>query len=500
MTTARHGPADGGPRPSIVVIGGGLAGIAAAVRLARAGLAITLIETSKRLGGRATSFVDPTTGRLLDNCQHVVMGCCTNLLDLYDKLNVAHHIRWQRRLFFAGTDRKGRPVIDTLEGDDLPPPLHLAASLLRFRLLTMGEKLAIARAMTVMMRLGTNARASLHGVSFADWLASQRQPHGAVEKFWSVVIVSALNEQIDRAAADLAVQVFQEGFLAHEDAYVMGLPAVPLVQLYDAAQPVIEAAGGRVRLATGAESFHFDGQRIVSLQLSDGSCLSADAFISALPHDRLAKICPAPMVEVDNRLGCLMRFRFSPILGIHMWFATDHGAPAMRLPHLVLTRSPLQWVFNKGFEAPDAQEDAQKAATTNGGEQVQHLHGVISAAHDLVDSPAQNITDMAVAEVHNVLRGSVQTRLVHARVIKEKRATFSAAPGVDALRPGTRGAIQNLYLAGDWCASGWPATMEGAVRSGYAAAAVITEAQQRGETLVPDLAPGPLITLLRGRS
>jgi zeta-carotene desaturase len=236
--------------------------------------------------------------------------------------------------------------------------------------------------------------------------------------------------------------------------------------------------------------------------------------LSAVPFDRLEKLCPPALVEADTRLQNLTRFEVSPILGIHLWFRTVDNQPVMRMPHLVLTHSPLQWLFNKGMEQSQAsisirtRSDITARITADGPRvknqspcaSLQHLHGVISAAHDMVDWPADRITALVVAEVTKLMPKASDAQLVHARVIKEKRATFSAAPSSNALRPAAHGRIANLYLAGDWCRSGWPATMEGAVRSGYqAAAAVLSDAHQRSDALVPDLAPGLVFRLLCGR-
>jgi len=487
-----------------------LAGIAAAVQLARHGVAVTLVETRKRLGGRATSFVDPHSGRLLDNCQHVLMGCCTNLIDLYDKLGVQDAIEWHRRLYFTGpaavtglfANRNGREaawVVDEMEADDLPAPMHMTSSLMGFRTLSMGEKVAIARGMLAIMRAGKPGRAALHDTTFLDWLRDQHQPAGAIDKFWAVITISALNELPDRVSAAYALQVFQEGFLANENAYVMGLAAVPLVKLYDPAEQVIAQAGGRVLLGAGAAGFDYEpgpdeklptagASRIRALQLADGAVLPGDLFISAVPFDRLEKLCDTAMVKHDLRLRRLDRITVSPIIGIHLWFATPGDQPLMDQPHLIFTASPLQWVFNKGL---DRQEQ--------GGFAGQHLHGVISAAHDLVDAPAERIIDMAVAEVGKGIPAAREAKLLHARVVKEKRATFSVRPGIDRLRPPARGPIGNLYLAGDWCDTGWPATMEGAVRSGYLAAAAALEDAGRGaDLLAPDLANSPLYQFVAG--
>lgn len=461
---------------SCIVIGGGLAGIAAALRLAEAHWRVTLVETRQRLGGRATSFTDPTTGATLDNCQHVLLGCCTSLLDLYCRLGVSDSIAWHHRLYF----QDARGTLDVLEADDLPAPLHLSSAFLRFKQLSVGDKLAIGRATAAMLQMGLTGRKQWHRASFADWLAQQRQPASAVRKYWQNIAVGALNETPERMAADYALQVFQEGFLASERASAMGLSAVPLVRLYDAAVPVLEQAGGQVLLSRSAERLLFDGAQITGLQLADGEILTADAYVSAVPFDRLAKLCPPQLCAADARLQKLDELTVSPIIGIHVCFA---AAQVMDLPHLVLTESNVHWIFNKGMD------DA-------GG---QHLHGVISAAHELVDQPTQHIGELVVDAMRQALPKARRAPVRHVRVVKEKRATFSIRPGSDALRPDAAGAVKNLLLAGDWCNSGWPATMEGAVRSGYRAAGALLHPDQPTTcALPPELPPSELFQLLAG--
>ena len=444
-----------------LVLGGGLAGIAVALRLTAAGVRVTVIEARNRLGGRATSFTDPATGRTLDNCQHVLMGCCTSLVDLYRRLGVADSIKWHRTLYFM--DGRGR--LDQLEADDWPAPLHMTPALLKFRGLSLREKLDLTRGMLAIIRMGKAGRDAMPDITFEQWLIGQRQSRGTIDKFWSVIITSALNELPTHCSAKYAIQVFQEGFLANEQAYVMGVPAVPLVQLYDRAAQAIEANGGRVMVSTSAQRFELtDGS--VSALIADGQTLSADAYVSALPFDRLARLCEAPMVDADPRLQQLQRFETSPILGIHLYYRSTNGQPVMKLPHLVLTQSPLQWVFNKG------------RGDESGS---QHLHGVISAAHGLAAWPSQEIITLTDREMRKAFSHLPDTppldeiRLVDAMVVKEKRATFSLTPGIDDARPRATGAISNLYLAGDWCDTGWPATMEGAVRSGDAATMAILD-------------------------
>ena len=493
------------PGRSVVVIGGGLAGIAAAVRLAEAGRAVTLVETRQRLGGRATSFNDPATGDLLDNCQHVLLGCCTSLIDLYRRLGVLDLIEWHRRLWFR--DAAGH--VDVLEADDLPAPLHMTRALMGFRSLGVRDKLAISRGMLAMMRVGREGRRRLGDLSFADWLVQHRQPQSAIDRFWAVIIISACNEQPHNVAARYALQVFQDGFLNHEDSYVMGLAAVPLVKLYDPAAAVIERAGGRVLLSSGAQRLVIEGDRVQALQLTDGAILHADDFVSAVPFDRLAKLLPAEAAGRDTRFRGLLQLTVSPIIGIHLFF----DRPVMDRPHLILMDSPLQWIFNKaegtGVRSqesgprndgiPDTRHGSTELAEVPTPDPRsspgQHLHGVISAAHELVDQPADAIAALTEREMRKALDIPADARVLHQRVVKEKRATFSVAPGSDRWRASATGAIANLMLAGDWTDTGWPATMEGAVRSGYtAAAALLSDAL----TLPADLPDSPWFALLQG--
>lgn len=454
---------------SAIVMGGGIAGIAAAVRLSQSGVTVTLLETSRRLGGRASSHVDPATGERVDNCQHVLLGCCTNLVDLYAQLGVADRIAWFSDLHFF--DKLGHH--DVLVADEMPAPLHLSRSMMDFRCLTLVEKLAISRGMLAMMRLGRIGREKLHDQTFEQYLRSVGQPDGAIKKFWDVVIVSALNRWARDAAAPHAIQVFQEGFLAHRDAYRMGVATIPLAELYDAAIPVIEKGGGTVEFGASVKTINDDGSQVTGVTLADGRTLTADTYISALPFDRLAKVASDDLRSRDARLAGLNEFTHSPILGIHLHFAEA----VCEHPHMIFVDSPLQWVFNKVDEGDR-----------------QYLHGVISAADDWVDKPADAIIAMAVEELAAYCPRAARVPLAHARVIKEKRATFASRPGLEPHRPVEAGDTANLLLAGDWTATGWPATMEGAARSGYRAAAAMLDTDS--PALIADLPTAPIVRLV----
>jgi zeta-carotene desaturase len=462
----------------VAIIGGGLAGIAAAVRLAEAGHRPVLIETSRRLGGRATSFVDPRSGEELDNCQHVLLGCCTNLIDLYERIGVLDSIEWHRTLYWT----RGAGQVDRLKPGLLPAPLHLAGSMRRMRIFERDDKRHIRRAMWRIVRLGDKGRLDWADRPFGEFLTECRQPPGLVGAFWNTIITSACNLGVERVAADAAIQVFQQGYLANRWSCTMGLSRGPLARLYDPAAQAIEAAGGEILLGTSARGIAYGGRRVTGVVTASG-VVDASAVISAVPFDRLSKLVSDAMRAADRRLQDLERFEASPILGVHLHF----DQPIMDLPHLILVDHGVQWLFNKGVDESGRQ----------------HIHAVISAADEWMPLAEEEIIARVVGDVHAALPHAVGLAPVQARAIKEKRATFAATPGIGRYRPSAApgyvgvggGGIENLFLAGDWCDTGWPATMEGAVRSGYLAAAAAASDGAPADTstaLVEDVPVAPL--------
>jgi len=425
--------------------------MAAALKIADAGEVPILVETRQRLGGRATSFRDPRSGEVLDNCQHVVMGCCTNLLDFSERLGVTDLLEWSTSTYWANPPHEP----DVIAPGWLPAPAHLSGSLARARFLDRREKSAIARAMMAMIRMGLAGRNRHAGITFAEFLDGMKQPAGVVDRFWRVVVVSACNLSIEQVGASHAIQVFQEGFLAHRFASAMGLSRVPLSSLYDPMEQHLADAGGEVMLGTSVKSLSFDGSRISGVVTEHG-VIEASAVVAAVPFDRLAKLCSNALVQADTRLQKLESLDTSPILGVHLFFDTE----IMHLPHLVLPGRGTHWLFNKGTDEQGRQ----------------HVHAVISGAEDWMQLEERAIVDRVLEDVAWALPGARGLEPVGFRSVKEKRATFRAEPGVDGLRPLPAPGIgvPNLFLAGDWCRTGWPATMEGAVRSGYAAAAAAT--------------------------
>jgi zeta-carotene desaturase len=451
MTAERSFPSQ------VTIIGGGLAGMAAAVALESAGANVTLIEARRTLGGRAGSFQDPQTGEMLDNCQHVLLGCCTNLIDFYRRMGVLSKIRFHDAIHFR--DEAGRRY-DLRGTPGLPAPLHLGTALARFGLLSITERVALTRAMIAMMRLGPEGRDRLADLPFGEWFDQQRQPASLVERLYDPIIVSALNEQTRRSSAKYAIHVFQDSLLANASGYAIGMPTCSLGELY-ARLPCRD-----VRLGTRAASLRFATERVVGVELHNGQVLQADAVVIATNFHSVRRWIPEALAQRDERFARLEALESVPILGAHLWF----DRPVMRESHAALVGGPLQWVFRKD-------------------ESGSSVHGVISAAREWVDRAKDVMLREFEAQVRRVLPTASGARLVRGVVVIEKRATFAPVPGSDAGRaaqaPPLNGGVRNLFLAGDYTRTGWPATMEGAVRSGYLAAEAVVGGARR--FLVADL-------------
>jgi squalene-associated FAD-dependent desaturase len=467
------------------VIGGGLAGLSSAVALAEAGLQVRLLEKRPHLGGRATSYTLPDGGEV-DNCQHVTLGCCTNLADFYSRVGAAGKIRFYDRLYFM--DAQGRR--STMEASPLPPPLHMAPSFLLFSSLNLSDKRAIANAMMEIAMAGGNPP-GIGGVSMLDWLRRMKQTPAAIERFWRVVLVSALDEELSRTDARYGIEVFWKAFLANKSGYRVGIPSVPLGDLYGGCREAVLQRGGEVRLRCGIREIRIQENRFVSVVMDDGTETSADACIVAVPHDALLNLLPKEMREGNGALAGLRNIKTSPITGVHLWY----DRTVMTEPFLTLLDHTTQWVFNKTLlyktdetDGENARPTGQSAKPSESDADGQYLQLVISASYDLVPQPRQEIIDLCRRELADVLPATRDAQLRKATVIKEVNATFSPEPGVDRWRPAQESSVSNLFLAGDWTRTSWPATMEGAVRSGYLAAEALLAGIGEPRTfLQPDL-------------
>jgi squalene-associated FAD-dependent desaturase len=438
--------------PRVAVIGGGLAGLASAVALGSAGFEIDIYEARNFLGGRATSWpVGGNDAEMIDNCQHILLRCCVNLLDLYQRLGVENKIRFHREFHFI--EPGGR--MSVLKRGVLPAPAHFYGSFLKLNFLCEADKIAIARAINAIPR-ERRTRTDLDQITMLDWLREKRQTDAAIERYWRQVLVSAVNEDLERMAAAHGFQVFWLGMIARADSYEMGIPDVPLRELYDE-HSLSRAGAVKIQHRSPVTEIATEDANVTAIHTAAGRG-NADYYVSALPFERLQPLVPGLPIE-------WAAFEHSPITGIHLWF----DRPVTSLPHATLLDRTIQWMFNKS--------------------EGRYIQTVVSASRSLLETPRQEIIDLAVRELAEFFPEVKEARLEKAQVIKEVRATFSAKPGLEALRPPARTHLKNFFLAGDWTRSGWPATMEGAVRSGYLAAEAVTEAAGMPRRfLLPDVA------------
>ncbi len=431
--------------PDVVVVGGGFAGLAAAVRLAGAGARVVLLERRGVLGGRAYSFVDPESGAVVDNGQHLFMRCYTETLALLRTLGTADRIAFQPRLavdFVGPGGWQGR-----LDCPRLPPPLGLLVGLGRLPGLSWSDRLR-------MLRVGAAAaaapEAALEPLTVDAWLAGLGQPAAARRLFWEPLTLAALNDLPQVASARWLVAVLRRAFLGGRGASDLGFPTVGLSTLYTGqAQAYVEGRGGAVRTRAAAAALEVAGDRVVAVRVAGaggGERLLAGAVVCAVPHHALLPLLPQALAAAPPFAG-LARLGTSPIVSFHLWY----DRPVTDRPFLGLLDSPLQWLFNRGS----------------------HITLVTSGARRLIDLGRAELTRLAAAELARLLPAASGARLVRAHVIKERYATPALPPGAGALRPGPRTPLANLVLAGDWTDTGLPGTIESAVASGHAAAALL---------------------------
>ncbi len=444
----------------VAIIGAGLAGLSAATALAQRGFDVTIHEAKPRAGGRAGSFQDSATGQLIDICQHVSMGCCTNLAHFCRTVGVSHFLRPQERLYFMTPDGK----VSVFRADRLPAPLHLARSFAGLHFLNWSEKARLAWGLACLKS------ASDHDdPPFLPWLQQHGQTQRTIDRFWGLVLVSALNETPDRIGLRYARKVFVDGFLRHRRGFEVELPSVPLGRLYgEELQTWLAQHGVRLVLGSAVRGLQLRDGRVAGLELRDGSLIEADWYVSAVPFDRLLALLPEAVVEREPVFRNLRNLETSPITSVHVWY----DRPVLKLPHVVLVDCAGQWVFNRGESSP--------------GEH--YLQVVVSASRDLRSLGRDEVQARVTAELARLFPKARVEAICRVKAITEHAATFSAVPGVDRWRPNQETPIANLFVAGDWTATGWPATMEGAVRSGYLAAEGLLRRQGREEHLVqPDL-------------
>lgn len=423
-------------RPRVVVVGGGLSGIAAALGLADAGAEVVLHEARPRLGGLTHSFrrdLPDGDGLWVDNGQHVFLRCCTSYLSLLERLGVAGFVELQPRLDVP-VRSEASPAVGRLRRAALPAPLHLGAALAGYRWLPPAARARIVPAALALGRVDRDDPAT-DEVSFGDWLARHGQSDRAIETVWDLIGMATLNAPAERASLALAATVFQLGLLERNDAADIGWAAVPLQQLHgDAALGALTATGVEVRLGS---------------KVTDLADLDADQIVLAMPPVDTARLAGD---AVDAPSGWAEALGSSPILNLHLVL----DRTVLHEPFTAAVDGPLQWVFDR--------------TASSGLASGQCLAVSLSAADDLIGLPVAELRDRFLPHLRRLLPDLAGAEIRDFFVTREPHATFRPAPGSARFRPGTRTHRPGLHLAGAWTATGWPATMEGAVRSGEAAA------------------------------
>jgi squalene-associated FAD-dependent desaturase len=454
------------------VIGGGLAGITAAIALAESGADVTLLEARPRLGGATCSF--SRDGLTVDTGQHIFLGCCTAYRGLLDRLGMTEHSTLQDRfdvtVLAPGAD--GRPRKARLRRTALPGPLHMLPALGRYPFLSLAERAKVARP-ALAMRFVDPADPAADTQRFGDWLARRGQSERTRRALWDLFSVSALNIAGDDASLALAAVVVKTGLLGKNNAADIGVPALPLGELHgDAGGTLLAKLGAQVCLSTKVSAIE-PGETGYRIQLAQGEPLAADAVVLAVPHEKAAPLIPAGALPEQTVAGWA-GLGASPIVNVHVIY----DRPVMDLPFVAAIDSPVQWVFDRtrisGLDRP-------------GPLKQQYLAISLSAADQYADTPVAELQEQFVPALAELFPAARDAGVAEFFVTRERRATFRQAPGTGALRPKAATARPGLVLAGAWTDTGWPDTMEGAVRSGLAAAAelrrtVLTSASTIGES------------------
>ncbi len=444
------------PTQHVAVLGSGYAGLSAAVALTLAGHRVTLLEAKAFLGGRAHNFHDHESGQTLDNGQHILMGCYYQTRALLKTLGVQERVAWQRRLDISYASNQGR---SRLAAWPLPGAVGMLGALIGFRELTWLDRLDAAE---LCKRLYWRQRPQADETALV-WLARWRQTPNAIRAVWEPFCLAALNVPLADASALLLAEAIRKALLSGPAAARIGLPQVGLSELFaPEATRLVTMTGGEVRLGQTVSGLESDGTRITATVLQDGTRIAADAFVSALPGPAAAALFPADLgADLAARARSLGQ---EPILNLSLWFDRTF----LDAPFVGLLDSPVHWIFD--HEQAHAQAPGERAPTGPRG----HLHSVvISGARGLAEQPREALEALAVAEIHRLLPESRNARLLRSFVYRSRAATFSATPQHEALRPSPRTPWSNLFLAGDWTATGLPATIEGAIQSGVQAAELV---------------------------
>ena len=439
-------------RQPVIIIGGGFAGLAAAVELAEQGVKTLLLERRAFLGGRAYSFTEKTTGDTIDNGQHLMMGCYHHTLRFLNKIGSFSKLKFQQnpQVDFLSETSPGVIQHASFKCPSLPAPLHLLAGLSKLKTIGWNDRLRALRVGLELRRLNGN-RASLANITVRDWLTKLGQTQIMQARFWDLVALATLNETPDRASADMFARVLDQAFMHTRQDSTMVISKVGLSELYtDNAHQFLASHGGEIRLSAEVEQVEFNKSRATAVRLKTGERIEADAVICAVPYFALGRMLPTE-ITANSALKSALEFTSAPIVSVNLWYAQ----PVTDVEFTGLLDSRIEWVFNKNAISGHSQSGHQ------------HLALVISGAHEAAKRNKEELMTLAVAETERFFPAARAQKPVHAFVVREHDATLSHSVGIARLRPKHQTDFENFYLAGDWTDTGLPATIESAVFSGH---------------------------------
>ncbi len=432
--------------------------MAASAGLALSGFSVTLIEQRRYLGGRAYSFIDKNTGLELDNGQHILMGCYENTLRFLKTIGTIDRLYTQDNLQVDFLDAKGHAY--RLECPSLPAPIHASSGILRFNALSFSERFKMLKvAKDVLLNNVINPLMDCAGdCTVSEWLEQLGQGRESRKTFWNILTYAVMNEEPDKASASLFKTVLRKAFFTDRKGSRIVIPAVPLSRLFvEHAEDYIKNHGGIIEKGCPASEIMIKDSMVSGIRLRDGRVLKGDFYISAVPYYSIKRLLSQDViVKYSSYFNGISELKPSPIISIHLLFDKS----ITNYPFAAFINSPIQWIFNKEMIYKD---NAYRGLFSL----------VISGAHSYLKWGSEKLLEMAFAELKKIFRETNSARLLYSRIIKERSATFSPEPGIDKYRLPQKTPISNLFLAGDWTDTGLPATIEGAVLSGYRCAELI---------------------------
>ena len=469
----------------VLIIGGGLAGLAAGVALAGAGRRVRVLEQKPYLGGRARSFVDPVTGCVVDNGQHMFMGCYRSALRFLAEIGTLDRVRFQPRLAVEFLEKQGRS--SSLVCPDLPAPWHLLAGVLRSDAFTRRDKFEILRLGKALDSSSGNGSAQTGRFTVDEWLSQLGQSESLRRNFWDLLSIAALNEDPRVASASLFERVLRLALFTSPADSRLGLAAAGLSDCYTtAASDYIVARGGKVETGRSVSGFLIARAVCEGVELAEGARIDAGVVLSAVPCFQFVELLPRDLLRSEAFFERILALRPAPIISVNLWF----DRPVTEDDFAGLRGTTAQWLFNKGQLLRDGARTLApcgglpSTASRESGKPPQepqdwsgaYVSLVISGAHAHIGRSREELRDLALSELRELVPRASDAKLVHALVIKERLATFSPRPEADDARPPAVTPVRGLYLAGDWTSTGLPATIEGAVKSGYTAAQAVQDA------------------------